>query len=413
MTANTDKTARTGTTEIDNSPLSADELLALVRRVFQPQAEDRHLALLVDLPDQAMPDHPAWLARRQLAIDWQRILSRRADELGLTCELFLYRNVGMNNADLPASAWRYEPGESPGMAEDLEPQSAIAMEEILMAQDLILAPTELSATAPLKLAAKKHGFRAATMPGFGAEMMAALRLDYGEIDRRVRFLKEVLDRATGAFFQFLVGDQEYKLFLDLRHRLAQASGGLVNQPGLAGNLPSGETYIVPYEGEREKDPSLSKGSLPVQIGEEVVLYEIVENRAIRILSSGPAAEAEAEHLRREPAYGNMAELGLGVLGDFGLAPIGRILLDEKLGLHIAFGRSDHFGGQVGAADFSRPEAVIHLDRVYLAQTQPKVRVVAVDLQFSPGRTPLMREGAYVLAGLYQDGKSSPQPPKEP
>jgi phosphoribosylaminoimidazole-succinocarboxamide synthase len=33
---------------------------------------------------------------------------------------------------------------------------------------------------------------------------------------------------------------------------------------------------------------------------------------------------------------------------------------EKLGLHIAFGRSDHFGGQVGAAKFSKPEEVVHV-----------------------------------------------------
>ena len=72
-----------------------------------------------------------------------------------------------------------------------------------------------------------------------------------------------------------------------------------------------------------------------------------------------------------------------MLGDFGLKPTGSILLDEKLGLHIAFGRSDHFGGSVGPGDFSGPEAVIHLDQVYIPETQPRVEVVAVDL-LGPG-----------------------------
>jgi len=34
----------------------------------------------------------------------------------------------------------------------------------------------------------------------------------------------------------------------------------------------------------------------------------------------------------------MTELGTGVPGDFGLTPIGEILLDEKLGPHIASSR---------------------------------------------------------------------------
>ena len=89
---------------------------------------------------------------------------------------------------------------------------------------------------------------------------------------------------------------------------------------------------------------------------------------------------EAKRIIAEPAYANLSELGLGVLGDFGLKPSGSILLDEKLGLHIAFGRSDHFGGTVGPGDFTSPEAVIHLDRVYIAETQPRVKVKQVKLR---------------------------------
>jgi len=66
-----------------------------------------------------------------------------------------------------------------------------------------------------------------------------------------------------------------------------------------------------------------------------------------------------------------------------LKPTGSILLDEKLGLHIAFGRSDHFGGSVGPSDFSSPDAVIHLDRVFIPETQPQVRVCSVRL-VTPG-----------------------------
>ncbi len=235
------------------------------------------------------------------------------------------------------------------------------------------------------------------MPGFSPEMIPALRLDYEEINRRVVKLKELLDRAQGADFVFAVEDGlEAALYLDLRHRSGHASGGLLLEPGTAGNLPSGEAYIVPYEGEISGTPSASAGRLPVQFGDEVVVYDIVENTAVRVFGSGAAARAEAEHLVREPAYGNLAELGLGVLADFGVKPCGSILLDEKLGLHIAFGRSDHFGGRIGAAQFSRPEEVVHIDRVYLPSMQPRIHVRSAVLRGTDWELPLMREDRFII-----------------
>lgn len=269
--------------------------------------------------------------------------------------------------------------------------------DIFRAHSILMAITELSATAPLKLMARTFAFRAATMPGFSPAMIPSLRLDYEEINSRVMKLKEMLDRAEGADLAFQVErGPEYTLFLDLRHRPAHASGGLLHEPGTAGNLPSGEAYIVPYEGEIAGTPSASAGRLPVQFGNEVVIYEIERNSAVRVTGSGAAARREAEHIAREPAYGNIAELGLGVLSDFGVKPCGSLLLDEKLGLHIAFGRSDHFGGRVGAAQFSRPEEVVHIDRVYLPSVQPMVHVRRVDLRGPGTEIPLMRDNRFVV-----------------
>jgi leucyl aminopeptidase (aminopeptidase T) len=235
------------------------------------------------------------------------------------------------------------------------------------------------------------------MPGFRADMIPSLRLDYAEVNRRVEHLKALLDRAEGAAFRFGTPDGDCELYIDLRHRTGHASGGLLPNPGVAGNLPSGEAYIVPYEGELDGDPSRTAGVMPVQFGTEMVRYRIEGNRALGVLSEGPRSLEEAAWLAREPAYGNLAELGLGVLAGFGVKPIGEILLDEKLGLHLAFGRSDHFGGQVGPAQFSSLDAVIHIDRVYVPETQPQVKVLAVDLVM-PGTPslPLMRDGEYAI-----------------
>ncbi|HQP38213.1 MAG TPA: hypothetical protein PLI95_23675 [Polyangiaceae bacterium] len=385
--------------------LTGQELLALVERVFRPGKEDRTLAILTDLPDAAVPDLPAWAERRAMAVAWAKELAKLEPQSGLRTVLVAYRNVRHNNADLPSNAWVFSGAALdtlvlPADADSLPAGDARPMREVLQDNRLLIAPTQFSATAPLKLTGKELGCRGATMPGFSSEMIPALRLDYGEINRRVAMLKEQLDRAEEATFSFEVdGAKRYELTLDLRHRTGHASGGLIPQPGTAGNLPSGEAYIVPYEGEREGDPSRSSGELPVQLGGDLVVYRIEGNRAVSVAGEPSATlEREAAMLRREPGYANLAELGLGVLGEFGVQPTGEILLDEKLGLHIAFGRSDHFGGVVGADRFSSPEAVVHIDRVYTRNLQPRVSVREMKLGYADGTTrEILRDDAYVFS----------------
>jgi leucyl aminopeptidase (aminopeptidase T) len=375
--------------------MNAAELSALVTRVFVPTPEDALLGIMVDLPDAKVPDDAAWSARRQTAAEWATLLAEQASRAGFRTNLLLYPNVHTNNGDLPDRCWIHRKGPVPGTADDLDPAAAVPMTEIFDTHPMLMAVTKFSSTAPLKMAARKHPMRAATMPGFTSEMIPALRLDYTEVNRRVDILKELLDRATGADFVFRHPDGEDSLHLDLRHRTGHASGGLLPNRGVAGNLPSGEAYIVPYEGERAGDPSRSEGILPVQFGAEVVRYRVLANKAVEVLTLGAESDREAALLAREPAYANLAELGLGVLAAFGVKPIGSVLLDEKLGLHLAFGRSEHFGGQVGPSDFSSPEAVIHIDRVYVPETQPDVLPVSVDLHLDDGtRVPLMRDGEF-------------------
>ncbi len=375
--------------------MTAEDLQQLVQRVFSPGPADRGLAILADVPDDACPDHPDWAARRRLAADWAARLQESQADLGLErVTLAWYPNVGSNNADLPARCVPGDPATVPGHVADLVGRDTLPIADLLADHSLVLAPTELSATAPLKVAARGGAFRAATMPGFLPSMIPALKLDYLEINRRVTILKEICDQAESALLTLRADGDLHTLTLDLRHRTAHASGGLFPRNGVAGNLPSGEAYIVPYEGERVSDASRTAGTLPLQLGDEIAVLVIRENRVVEVLGDGKAARDEADHFRREPAYANVAELGLGVLGDFGLQPSGSILLDEKLGLHVAFGRSDHFGGFVGPADFTSPHSVIHLDRVYIRGTQPRITVAEVCLDSPEGRSVIMRDGRY-------------------
>jgi leucyl aminopeptidase (aminopeptidase T) len=202
-------------------------------------------------------------------------------------------------------------------------------------------------------------------------MIPALSLNYEAVDARVREVKQRMDEAESAELVLRVGETPYTLFLDLRFRGGHASGGLMREPGVVANLPSGEAYIVPYEGER-KEPSLTAGDLP-------------ENRVAEVRTIGPEAEKQRWKVREEAAYGNIAELGVGVLGEWGIAAVGSILLDEKLGLHIAFGRSDHFGGATGPQAFKSAARVVHVDWVYVPSIQPRISVDSLTFRYKENR----------------------------
>ncbi|MFZ4512914.1 MAG: hypothetical protein ACOYNX_04705, partial [Geothrix sp.] len=216
--------------------LTGSELVALVRRVFVPRPEEKALAFLVDLPDAQVPDDADWAARRAMAQDWAAELSAHAQDLGLATHLAIYPNIHTNNGDLPERVWLHAGGPLP-TSDALDPAASVSFAEFYAEHPILIALTKFSATAPLKLAAKKHPIRAATMPGFRADMIPALRIDYTEVNRRVTLLKNLLDQAEGADFRFGTPTGECALHLDLRHRTGHASGGLLPDPGVAGNLP--------------------------------------------------------------------------------------------------------------------------------------------------------------------------------
>jgi aminopeptidase len=377
--------------------LTDRDMQQLIRSVFPLHPDDRRLGILVDIPRDPAEDSTDWKERRNLAVEWYHALKRIQPSLHLDeVILIAYPDVGSNNADLPEFGTLIK-GQLPSTAEALSKTGeARSFRDIFRNTQIFLAPTQYSTTAPLKVAAVTYDFRAATMPGFSSQMIPTLKLDYEEVNRRVLLLKEKLDRAMGADVHFTVdGEEDFEVYFDLRFRQAHASTGRFPEKGTAGNLPSGEAYIVPYEGEKG-EASQTQGMLPVQIRDDLVLFNIKHNRAVGVEGLVPAILEEKAHLEREPAYGNMAELGFGVLADFGILPVGKILLDEKLGFHVAFGRSEHFGGSVGPEDFSAPSEVIHLDRIYIPATQPRITVKSLVLLYENGQGEILIEGGKYL-----------------
>ena len=381
-----------------NENLSKSQFTNLINKVFHPKPNDRVLTILLDIPNREVRDNTNWRDRRLIVFEWETILTEIQNELSLEkIELVCYENIGNNNADLPEKVYRFQGDPTELDSEKLiKGGDAFDLHQTAAEWNIVLAPTQFSATAPLKNLARQHGFRAASMPGFHRKMIPALQIDYQEVHRRVMKIKARLDEAIAIKIIFEATGKPYQFFVDTRHRTGHASSGLIREPGTAWNLPSGEAFIVPYEGELD-EPSETRGFLPVQFSDEIVVYKIENNRTVEITSNGEFSKKEQKKLLVEAAYGNIAEIGFGVLQPFGVRPIGEMLLDEKLGLHIAFGRSDHFGGATSPEDFKDPQNVIHIDRIYIPEVQDRVEVKEVVFEYSGQKNEvIIKRGGYVI-----------------
>jgi hypothetical protein len=374
--------------------LGFEELMRLFQTVFALRASEEELTILVDLPDEKVPDNDDWHDRRRIAGQWYGHLLANIRKTPFTdINLCSYKNVGSNNNNLPPFITKIN--EFLGDA-SLGSGMLVPLDEVLASSSVVISMAELSATAPLKVFAKKFQFRGASMPGFLRSMIPTLSLDYEKVHARVVEFQERMQRSDGVLVRLAAGDAVYESYYDLRYRTAHASGGLMREMGVVANLPSGEAYITPYEGERENEPSRTSGILPVQFENEIVTYRIENNRAVQVTSKGKHSKQEAAKLDEEPAYGNIAEVGIGVLGEWGVKAVGSTLLDEKLGLHIAFGRSEHFGGVTSPASFNNPRNVIHIDRVYVPSVQPLIAVEEVTFLFPGSKETIMRQGKFLV-----------------
>ncbi len=372
------------------------DLNKLFSQVFGYDAREsgHRFGFLTDVPNSAEQDTPDWRARRALVAEWAQKLAKQGRH---ACIVYAYASVGRGNADLIHPVCPIASGDViPATAADLEayPSQGSPVAEVYGRAEFWIALTQHSATAPLKLAAARYGFRAATMPGFTISMLPALNVDLEAVDARVSKLARLLTASHSATLTFDAGGAAYTLRLDLRHRMGFASSGRFLTNGQAGNLPSGEAYIVPYEGECAGVLSRTSGILPIERDGEIALCEVSENRIVCVEGNGKWADGLRASIADDPARANLAELGLGVLGEFGIEAVGHVLLDEKLAVHIALGRSEHLGGVTSPADFLSPSNVSHIDYVYHHKLMPHVRIVRGVLETDDNAFVFVENGKY-------------------
>jgi len=310
------------------------EKVKMFKDVFSPKSGEKVL-FLTDIPHDNIKDNESWKGRREMAQEWYDTFRKMGAETGFSVDMLTYKATGMHNSSIP---------------DDIIDAASKS--------NLVIAMTEYSASAPLMtvIKTKNNVTRCASMPLVEKRMEeTAFKADYSEIKRYASAIKKMLDKAVGADIIFSTGD---KLYIDLRHRIAFLEAGDCTKVGQFINFPSGEAWKAPYEAAKDEvgkfGESKTEGIWPVMYDGELVKYIIKNNRIDEIIGKGKKAEEMHLFFNKNDTRRNLAELGIGCNPK--AVVTGNLLEDEKVGLHIAYGLSDHLGGKV--------KSDMHMDIIY-------------------------------------------------
>lgn len=352
--------------------------------VFDPQPGETVL-VMVDVPHDNIKDNNFWKDRRAMAEEWHEQFAAIAKERNFELLPFLtYPATGKSGHSLPEN----------GLMEGKE----VLLDKLFSKTTLVVALTQYSSTAPLTTYAEKlPKFRAASMPGVTKKMeQTGFAADYQVVSKRCAELKRYMEKADALEVEFSTG---HKCFFDLRYRKPFVDDGIIHTknwgkgPDSVLNLPGGETFETPYEGEKQGVPSLTKGELPLNIEGNDILFVIDKNKVKEIKGESKLAKYWRELIAKDNGLRNIAEVAFGCneMAD----PAGPIIESEKTGFHWAIGISDHLGGVFGEKDFDDPKNGCHEDFIYAGKNIVIVKK-AVLIDKDGQRVTVMENGKYVV-----------------
>jgi leucyl aminopeptidase (aminopeptidase T) len=243
--------------------------------------------------------------------------------------------------------------------------------------------------------------RAFWSPSINRDMFSrTLSIDYTELKRRVKAVKEVLDRADKVHITAPGGTD---VEIGVRGREAFMDDGDLSAKGSGGNLPAGEAFISPELGtgsgtivfdgsiSLHNDDLIAENPVKVSVRDGIVesvegereanlLLETItmgENNAVAYERDGKLPKGKGETYRRNAR--NLGELGIGLNPHATVS--GNMLEDEKAyrTCHIAIGAN---------YDEDAP-ALIHLDCL--------IREPTITAVMSGGkRHAILRDGEFVV-----------------
>ena len=227
-----------------------------------------------------------------------------------------------------------------------EPPVEIA--ELMKMVDVVLCPTSKSLThTDSRRAASAKGVRVATLPGVNEEIMVrCMNADYHAIaDRTFRLCREM--EKTSVVHVTAPGGTD--ITMPIKGREAHASSGLFREKGLWGNLPTGESYLAPLEGQSQGIVVVDGSMAGVGMVNDPITITVKDGYATDIKGGAEAARLIALLEPHGKDARNVAEFGIGTNDKAILT--GLIIEDEKVmgTIHIAFGDNKSMGGSVRVA----------------------------------------------------------------
>jgi len=225
--------------------------------------------------------------------------------------------------------------------------------------DVVLCPTSKSLThTDARRAASAAGVRVGTLPGVTEDIMVrCMNADYHAIAARTHRLCRRLERAREVRVTAPAGTD---IVMPIAGRTAHASSGLFREKGQWGNLPTGEAYLAPLEGQSAGVVVVDGSMAGVGMVRTPIRIRVQRGYATAIEGGEEAAKLRALlEPHGQDAY-NVAEFGIGTNDRATLT--GVILEDEKVmgTIHIAFGDNKSMGGTVRVAS--------HLDGLVTSPT---------------------------------------------
>lgn len=227
-----------------------------------------------------------------------------------------------------------------------EPPPQVA--QLMTMADVVLCPTSKSLThTEARRAATAAGARVGTLPGVTeAIMVRCMNADYQRIADRTHRLCAAMAE-TQMIRVSAPGGTE--ITLPMKGRQPIASTGLFRERGQFGNLPTGEAYLAPLEGESNGVVVVDGSMAGIGVVSQPIRIFVKDGQAADI-SGGPEAAQLVALLEPHGRDGrNVAEFGIGTNDRAQLS--GVILEDEKVmgTIHIAFGDNKSMGGRVRVA----------------------------------------------------------------
>jgi len=304
--------------------MNKNEREKMFKQVFSPQ-KNEHVLFLYDTPHDDIKDSKNWFDRRRMAEEWYQTFNEMGKKDGYTVDISPYPATGLHGSSLP---------------DDINAK--------VKKSNIVIALTEFSASHALALICKnKHSItRSASLPLVEKRMEhTAFKGDVSLIQRYTKKLQAILNNAIGAQVVFSTDDE---LYIDLRNRKACVDDGICHKTGTLINLPSGESYIPPYEAADDEislfGRSKTLGVLPDYVGDEIIKYHVKNNRITKIEGKREKVKERHNFFDTNVCRRNIAELGIGCNPN--AIVTGNPLEDEKVaGVHIAYGMSNSFGGK--------------------------------------------------------------------